>query len=441
MKNATLQPRIPQLRFPAFDGEWRNKTINDLVKEEVIEKPLDGNHGNIHPVSTDFVDDGIPFIMANCFNNGQLNLNKAVCIRKKQADKLQKGFSIAGDVLLTHKGSVGLTAIVPKLSTDYIMLTPQVTYYRVVDNSYLINEFLYATFQTSAIQRRLKVLADGGTRPYVGITLQRTLQISLPEIPEQQKIATFLTAVDDKISQLTSKKEQLTKYKKGVMQQLFSQELRFQPDSSTTSLRGTKQSASNENQFPDWEEKRLGEVCNHISYGLTIRPKFVQNGIPLISAREITSGTVNFSMAPKISIDDFSELSDKAKPKKGDIFLTKTGTIGYTARFMEDFPIAITQNIAVIRLTDNKVNSALYLMHYFKTSEFYRNAISKVNQSTIMDLQLGDIRKLEIPFPSIKEQQKIASYLSALDDKIEAVQVQIEQTQEFKKGLLQQLFV
>jgi type I restriction enzyme S subunit len=139
---------VPVLRFKEFDSEWESVLINDLVGRNILDKPLDGNHGNIHPVSSDFVASGIPFIMANNFNDGQLSLNEATCIKKEQADKLQKGFSVEGDVLLTHKGSVGLTAIVPKLKTDYIMLTPQVTYYRVLDKSKLLNTFLKLTFET-----------------------------------------------------------------------------------------------------------------------------------------------------------------------------------------------------------------------------------------------------------------------------------------------------
>ncbi|MGO4819589.1 restriction endonuclease subunit S [Flavobacterium sp. W22_SRS_FP1] len=189
-----------------------------------------------------------------------------------------------------------------------------------------------------------------------------------------------------------------------------------------------------------WSIKPLGSECNHISYGLTIRPDFIEDGIPLISAREITSGKVNIDIAPKISFSDFDKLSDKAKPKKGDVFLTKTGTIGFSAIFTENIPIAITQNIAVIRVNNINENLPLYILHYFKTRNFYRSAISRVNQSTIMDLQLGDIKKLLIPFPPLPEQQKIASFLSAVDEKIQQLSRKAELLEQYKKGVMQQLF-
>ena len=199
-----------------------------------------------------------------------------------------------------------------------------------------------------------------------------------------------------------------------------------------------------EMRFPEfegeWKIKPLGSECDHITYGLTVRPQFVENGIPLISAREIASGEVNIETGPKISINEFNKLSDKAKPKKGDIFLTKTGTIGISARFTLDIPIAITQNIAVIRLNDNEANSPDYLIQYFKTRKFYRDAITKVNQSTIMDLQLGDIRKLSIPFPPLSEQRKISRFLGAVDAKVEALRRKRGLLAEYKRGVMQRLF-
>ena len=189
-----------------------------------------------------------------------------------------------------------------------------------------------------------------------------------------------------------------------------------------------------------WRFSTLGNECAHISYGLTVRPNFVVDGIPLISAREVITGKVDIEHAPKIGLRDFNKLSDKAKPKNGDIFLTKTGSIGFSALFTQNETIAITQNIAVIRLDDIRTNSSLYLIQYFKTNKFYRRAIIKVNQSTIMDLQLGDIRNLLAPLPTLPEQQKIAAFLTAIDTKIEQLTQKKSLLENYKKGAMQQLF-
>ncbi|HCZ9266668.1 TPA: restriction endonuclease subunit S [Vibrio alginolyticus] len=191
----------------------------------------------------------------------------------------------------------------------------------------------------------------------------------------------------------------------------------------------------------EWSAEKLGAYSKHITYGLTVRPKFVEDGIPLISAREITSGEVKYSKAPQISLSEFNNLSDKAKPLAGDLFLSKTGTIGFSAQNTTSQPIAITQNIAVIRIDDADALSPNYVLHYFKTKKFYRSAISKVNQSTIMDLQLGDIKRLPIPIPpNFLEQQKIATFLSKVDEKIALLTEKKDKLTEYKKGVMQQLF-
>ena len=196
------------------------------------------------------------------------------------------------------------------------------------------------------------------------------------------------------------------------------------------------------NEFEgNWSKNPLGQFCEHITYGLTVRPKFVESGIPLISAREIKSGTIKYSDAPQISMNDFNSLSDKAKPVAGDLFLSKTGSIGFSAKHTLSDPIAITQNIAVIRFIDEDIIEPDYVLHYFKTRYFYCSAISRVNQSTIMDLQLGDIKKLLLPIPpNFSEQQKIASFLSTVDKKIELLTEKKAKLTEYKKGVMQQLF-
>ena len=189
----------------------------------------------------------------------------------------------------------------------------------------------------------------------------------------------------------------------------------------------------------EWEEKTLGSISKQISYGLTVRPEYIETGIPLISARELRNGKIDYDIASKISEDSYNDLSEKAKAKKGDIFLTKTGTVGLSAYVNEDFLIAITQNIAVIRVSNENYNHQ-FILQTFKTQNFYRTAISKVNQSTIMDLQLQDIRKLSVFFPSKEEQEKIASFLISIDTKIEQLIKKEQLLQQYKKSVMQKIF-
>ena len=175
-------------------------TVQELINGGMLEKPLDGNHGGIHPKGSDFTDSGIPFIMASDLVNGEVDTKGCKFISSEQAQKLRKGFSKTGDVLLSHKATIGRTALVEKLDTDFIMLTPQVTYYRVKDYSKLNNRYLKYYFDSRQFQDLFALWAGGGsTRAYLGITGQLKLPIQVPDIQVQEKIAHILGTLDDKI--------------------------------------------------------------------------------------------------------------------------------------------------------------------------------------------------------------------------------------------------
>ena len=111
-------------------SDWKIYTVQELIDLGMLAEPMDGNHGGIHPKTSDYVSSGVPFIMANDLINGGVDYNNCAFITEEQAWTLRKGFAHPGDVLLTHKATIGRTAIV---SGEYetIILTPQITYYRV----------------------------------------------------------------------------------------------------------------------------------------------------------------------------------------------------------------------------------------------------------------------------------------------------------------------
>ncbi len=158
---------------------------------------MDGNHGEKHPKTADYVPKGIPFIMANNLIGGTVDYSNCAFISKEQASTLVKGLARPGDVLLTHKATIGRTAIVPN-DYDLIILTPQVTYYRVIHG--INNRYLKYYFDTAQFQGLFKNWAgSGSTRAYLGITAQHKLPIVLPDIETQRRLASILSSLDDKI--------------------------------------------------------------------------------------------------------------------------------------------------------------------------------------------------------------------------------------------------
>ena len=429
-----MDKHTPELRFPNFNRSWECLSIQKLVDEKVIDKPLDGNHGNIHPISSDFVEDGIPFVMSNNIQNGIIDFINSKKITKNQADKLQKGFSKSGDVLLTHKGSVGLTAIVPQLEFEYIMLTPQVTYYRVKNHQKLDSKFLLHTFNSPQFTKDLKILADGGTRPYIGITEQRKLLIKLPVIQEQQKIADFLSSVDNKIRLLTEKQNSLQRYKKGVMQKLFPStgsgqvpELRFKDD--------------NGEDFGDWEETNIGKIADvkggkRIPKGFSLQSE--NSGFPYITVSDMFNHSVDTCKIKYVPKEIENKISNY-KISVNDIYISVAGTLGLVGIIPDSLNNAnLTENAN--KLTNLKCNQR-FLLEYLKSDNFLRLIDSVKTDNAQPKLAIYAIKAFKISLPIKQEQQKIANFLSQIDNKIDTVNQQIEQTKTFKKGLLQQMFV
>lgn len=190
-------------------GAGNTITIKEAIDKGIIEKPLDGNHGEKHPKATDFVSEGIPFIMANNLINGEVDLKNCAFITKKQAESLDKGFAKSGDVLLTHKGTIGRTAIL-EFDGEYVVLTPQVTYYRSVSS--VKKEFIKAYFDTDYFQSVIKQMAStGSTRDYVGITAQQDLPFFIPDEKLQDKFVEFF---NQKLSEKKNKISEINKLEK-----------------------------------------------------------------------------------------------------------------------------------------------------------------------------------------------------------------------------------
>jgi type I restriction enzyme S subunit len=171
------------------DRGWLSVTVGQAIDRGYILEVQDGNHGERHPKVADFVASGIPFITANCLNNGLLNTAEAYKLDDSWLTKLRVGFSQGGDLLLSHKGTVGEVAVVPQ-AVRHLILSPQVTYYRT--GAELDARFLSGTFRTKSFQTLLANAAEQSTRAYIGITKQREMSIIVPPIAVQKQFSLAL---------------------------------------------------------------------------------------------------------------------------------------------------------------------------------------------------------------------------------------------------------
>lgn len=198
---------------------WIKLTVKEAVKQGYIARPLDGNHGEKHPKGEDYVSEGVPFLMAQDLKDKRVDFNNCHFITEKQASTLKKGWAQTGDVLITHKGTIGRVAIVQSSEYEKMLLTPQITYYRCLNG--IDNEYLAEYFTTRFFVEQLDRLTTGATRACVTITQQENLELIFPPIPMQRKFVKFVNQVDKSKLAVQKSLEQLEILKKSLMQAYF----------------------------------------------------------------------------------------------------------------------------------------------------------------------------------------------------------------------------
>ena len=373
-------------------SKWRCYTIGELVKEKIIAPPVDGNHGDIHPKGNDFTTSGVPFIMASDIDNGVIDLNTCKFISKSQADNLRKGFAKTGDVLLTHKATIGRTAIVKENEHPYLMLTPQVTYYRVLNNKILDNRFLKYYFDFKPFQETLAFWAGAGsTRAYLGILGQQNLSIRLPEISLQKKIADVLSEIDSKIELNNRMNSELEAMAKTLYDYWFVQfdfpDAKGKPYKSS----GGKMVYNEElkREIPEsWEAKQLSDIAN-ITIGQSPSGD---------SYNEQGNGTVFFQGST-----DFGWLFPTSRQyttapnrmaKSGDILLSVRAPVGDMNIAKED--CCIGRGLAALHSKEKFDGFLFYVMKYFKRIFDRRNS----EGTTFGSITKDDLHSLTLAYPN-----------------------------------------
>lgn len=218
-----------QAQLCSSGNQGNLRTVRDLVDQGVLDKPQDGNHGEIHPTKADYVDDGVPFLMAADLTEGRASTRDCRFISRQQAMSLRIGFAKPGDVLLSHKGTIGRVAML-ETDDDFVVLTPQVTYYRTLDQNRLFNHFLYYALRGPSFQAELNRIAGAGsTRAYIGITRQLDLRIAVPPVDVQRRIAAKLQRTEEATKALEGiflgKLAALEELKQSLLHQAFSGQL------------------------------------------------------------------------------------------------------------------------------------------------------------------------------------------------------------------------
>lgn len=436
-------------RYPAYkDSEvewlgeipkdWRVLTVRNLIRSEYLEIQ-DGNHGEIHPRAEEYVETGIPFVMANNIRNGKIDLEGCKYISEQQAKSLRIGFSESGDVLLIHKGTIGETAIVPKIiKFEFIMLTPQVTYYRL-KNHEINRNFLFCYFQSKSFQERLKFIASNqSTRDYVGLVAQKDFEIVLPSLNEQKAIASFLDRETAKIDALIAKKERLIELLQEKRTAIISHAV-------TKGLNPTVQMKDSGVEWlgkipTHWEKTRIKYALHQIiDTEHKTAPSYPDGEYLIVRTSNVRNGQLVFDDAKYTDHEGFREWTKRGKPEPGDILFTREAPAGEACLVPENLSLCLGQRMVLFRVNHQMLdeNYGIRSLYGGIAAEF----ISSLSQgSTVAHFNMADIGNIPLLLPPLEEQAAIASYLDRETAKIDAliakIREGIEKLKEYRTALI-----
>ena len=389
-KNTCANARnVPKLRFKGYNYEWKHYRLKDITtritrknKKFESDRPLTISAIDGLIDQKDYFNRQIASKDMSGYyllKNGEFAYNKSY----------SNGFPY-GSIKRLNKYDKGA------LSTLYICFSLQ----------NICSDFLEKYFETDKWYKEIYMIAVEGARNHglLNISVEDFFNTmhKFPNIEEQEKIASFLTLIDKKIEKQKELVELLKKYKRGLLSAIFSQKLRFKDDSG--------------NNYPAWEEKRLENILK-IKHGKSQKEIECNNGEYPILATGGEIGRTNSYLwdKPCVLIGRKGTID---KPQYMDTPFWTVDTLFYSEVFKE--------------------NNAKYLYYLFNTINW-----KKYDESTgVPSLSAKTIERIKVTLSiNYSEQLAISKILSKFDDKIQQEEFMLKKLQNYKKGLLQQMFI
>jgi type I restriction enzyme S subunit len=409
-----IENKVPMLRFCYFDGDWEKVRLKDVSR-----------YFNGGSFEGDVKDEGELELITLKSINTDGNLVNSKRYIDKDVPTLVKGTLI---MILSEQapGLLGMTSIIP------------------IDNKYVLNQRVAEIRPNQKVESHFLSMAININQRYfskkgAGTKVQNitkpnveNYEFWMPTLPEQQKIASFLSAVDEKLQELNKKKYLLEEYKKGVMQQIFAQELRFKD--------------ANGNNYPDWEEKKLDEITWFQEGPGVRRSQYTKSGVKLLNVGNLEGNKLNLPKTDNyISDEQAFGVYKHFLVNDGDVLIACSGVSfhSYSSKICiaNNSHLPLCMNTSTMRFKPLELLDANFLFQFLRSFKFKKQVFRVLSGSAQFNFGPTHIKYFKLNLPCLKEQQKIASFLTALDAKIELVTTQLNNTQAFKKGLLQQMFV
>lgn len=397
-------------------NDWSEIKIQKLLDKGLLIDHLDGNHGELYPSAEEFSDEGVPYVSANNFSNGVVDLEGCKKLPEARAKQFKKGIARNEDVIFAHNATVGPVALL-KTDLDYVILGTTATYYRC-NNDKLLNHYLLYAMQSNFFVKQYSKVMFQSTRSQVPITAQRKLSLLIPSYPEQKAIAQVLSTADAAI--LTTEKliAQKELRKKWLMQQLLTGEKRLKGFGAEWKEHSYEKILKVVKRNFDWDENELYKLISvrRRSGGIFYREALYGHQILVKTLRTANEGDFLFSKMQILH--------------------------GASALVTKDFDGAKISGsyIAVVPKEKKQLNMEFF-QWYSQTPYFYHQTYISSYGVHIekMTFDFDTFLQLKMKLPSIEEQTAIAQVLQAADKEISLLKAKAEKLREQKKGLMQQL--
>ncbi|HCH5917977.1 restriction endonuclease subunit S [Vibrio parahaemolyticus] len=425
----TEQVNVPKLRFEEFSENWQAIELGELM-----------NFKNGINASKEQYGRGVKFInVLDIIENDYITYDRIVGSVDVEDKEFEKNIVEYGDILFQRSsetreevGQANVYLDKKKVATfgGFVIRGKKVGNFDSVCMNYLL--------KTDKARKEVTTKSGGSTRYNVGQATLSAVNIDLPPcIPEQQKIASFLSKVDEKIALLSEKKDKLTEYKKGVMQQLFDGKFQEQDGKLVFVPPTLRFKADDGSEFPDWVEKTLGDVSEPPSYGLNSAATKYDGVNKYIRITDIDEDDRSFSPSPLTSPE---EVNDAYLLEEGDIVFARTGaSVGKSYLYNKDDGRLMFAGF-LIKFSVSKANPKF--ISYQMTTSQYEHWVKVMSvRSGQPGINAQEYSTYSLNIPCTEEQEQIANFLSALDHKIDLLSSELEKAKEWKKGLLQQMFV
>ncbi len=416
---------IPQLRFPEFKDKWNEEKMGDIYSFKVTNSFSRDNlnyeegtvknihYGDIHTkfqTLFDITKENVPFI------NSEISINRIsednyckesdLILADASEDLNDVGKSIEVFNLNNEKLLAGLHTILAR---------PNLEKFDIGFGGYL--------FKSNKVRTKIQKEAQGSKVLSISATRLTNISLDFPSKDEQKKIVECFSSIDEKIQSLKKKHSLLEQYKKGVMQKLFSQELRLKDD--------------NGNDFPEWEEKKFGDTLEIVIDNRGKTPPVEKSGIPLLEVNSIGSKDINYKAVSKFVNQDTFDNWFRKYLKVEDVLFSTVGNTALCSYYDGKFEAVIAQNIVGFRFKDEL---GLF-MYYLLTEENNYNKMKSIEMGAVQpSIKVSQLTELFFKIPTKAEQLKISNFLANIDKKIQIVEVESEKLEFWKNGLMQKMF-